>query len=106
MSVILSYKRTLFGYIVFIAGITFVVFAVSTLIHFDNKYFYFFLISSGASVNSSGPQKRSPLHSACAITGNNDMIITLLNNGVELDAFDEDHRVPLHYLAQLGNTQV
>jgi len=62
--------------------------------------------SSGASVNISGPDKRTPLHSACAVAGNNDMITTLLNNSVELNAADEDQRVPLHYVARVGNAQV
>ena len=65
-----------------------------------------FVFSSGAPVNFRNKQQRTPLHAACAITANNDMITTLLNSGVNLDATDDDQRVALHYLAQLGKTQV
>lgn len=34
------------------------------------------------------------------------MITTLLNNGADPDALDEEHRAPLLYLGQLGNMQV
>ncbi|CAK8692992.1 unnamed protein product [Clavelina lepadiformis] len=63
------------------------------------------LLRSGASVNSAGKLQRTPLHSACAIPGNLNMITTLLNNGADPDALDEEHRAPLLYLGQLGNMQ-
>ena len=67
---------------------------------------HLYFCSFGASVNVSGLDKRTPLHSACAVAGNNDMITTLLNNGVDLDAVDEDQSVSLHYVARVGNAQV
>nr|CAB3221561.1 ankyrin giant isoform [Phallusia mammillata] len=63
------------------------------------------LLSSGASVNSRGKLNRTPLHSACAIPGNTSMAMSLLNHGADPDLQDEELKTPLHYLAQLGNSQ-
>ena len=65
-----------------------------------------FIRRSGALVNSRGKLHRTPLHSACAIPGNTGMAMSLLNHGADPDLQDEDQRTPLHYVAQLGNSQV